>query len=66
MFFLKVQVDDVMHHVCHVLFICSFLVDKNIFVVAHKHENRQKHEKKRKTYPKQRENGEKFTCYDCT
>ena len=64
MIFLKVQVDDIMHHVCHVLFICSLLVDKSIFVVALKHKTRQKHDIKRKTYPKQRENGEKCTSYD--
>ena len=64
MFFLKVQIDDVMHHVCHILFVCSFLVDKSDCVVAHRHKTRQKHEKKRKRYSKQRINGEKCTCYD--
>ena len=40
MFFQKVQIGNVMPHVCRVLFIYSFLFDKSTFVVAHKHKNR--------------------------
>ena len=45
--------NDVMRHVCHVLPIFAYLVNKSILVVAQKHKNRQKHKQKRKNIRKE-------------